>query len=306
VPDLRATPGLKVIAHDRPPYIAALWINVKADHLSDVKVRQAISYTLNREEITNKATFELAKTVDYMIDPAMVPPSPNIVSYKPNLSLAEKLLDEAGYKKGPDGKRFTIELLTRTGEPDEQIIAQVVRDQLSQVGIEVSIKTVDFATYLSLQTKFQYQIATVKYWISPLWTYQLFHSAWIGKGAFTNNFQYVNPDVDKWLDLWLKEPDEKKQIEYLQKVEDMLSSDLPLIPLYRVPWVNVVSGNVGGTDIPIGRWVFWDPFVDTYFVQTPTPTPTPALDLMPIIVAVVIIVVIIGLATYLFIKRRKK
>jgi hypothetical protein len=116
----------------------------------------------------------------------------------------------------------------------------------------------------------------------------------------------VNPDVDKWLDLWLKEPDEKKQIEYLQKVEDMLSSDLPLIPLYRVPWVNVVSGNVGGTDIPIGRWVFWDPLVDTYFVQTPTPTPTPALDLMPIIVAVVIIVVIIGLATYLFIKRRKK
>jgi peptide/nickel transport system substrate-binding protein len=306
VPDLRATPGLKVIAHDRPPYIAALWINVKADHLSDVKVRQAIAYTLNREEITNKATFELAKTVDYMIDPAMVPPSPNIVSYKPNLSLAEKLLDEAGYKKGPDGKRFTIELLTRTGEPDEQIIAQVVRDQLSQVGIEVSIKTVDFATYLSLQTKFQYQIATVKYWISPLWTYQLFHSAWIGKGAFTNNFQYVNPDVDKWLDLWLKEPDEKKQIEYLQKVEDMLSSDLPLIPLYRVPWVNVVSGNVGGTDIPIGRWVFWDPLVDTYFVQTPTPTPTPAPDLMPIIVAVVIIVVIIGLATYLFIKRRKK
>jgi peptide/nickel transport system substrate-binding protein len=330
VSDLQRTSGLKVIAHNRPPYIAALWINVKAGPLSDVRVRQAIAYTLNREEIANKATFGLAKPVDYMIDPDMVPPSPNIVSYKPNLSLAESLLDAAGYKRGSDGKRFSIELLTRTGEPDEQIIAQLVRDQLSQVGIEVNIKSVDFATYLSLQEKFQYQMATVKYWISQLWTYQLFHSAWIGKGAFTNNFQYANPDVDRFLDLWLREADEKKQIEYLQKVEDILSRDLPSIPLYRVLWVNVLSSNVGGSDIPIGRWVFWDPLVDTYFVQTqistptqtttspvptttpptttpPTTTPstiTPAPEITSIIATIIIVVVIIGLVTYMFIRRK--
>lgn len=267
VADLQRSPGLRVIVHDRPPYVAALWINVKSGPLSDLRVRQAIAYALDREEIASKATFGLAKVVDYMIDPSIVPPSPGIISYKANLSLAESLLDAAGYKKGVDGKRFTIELLTRTGEPDEQIIAQLVRDQLARVGIEVNIKTVDFATYLSLQEKFQYQIATVKYWISPLWTYQLFHSAWIGKGAFTNNFQYANPDVDRLLDLWLREADQKKQIEYLQRVEDILSRDLPEIVLYRVPWVNVVSSNIEGSDIPIGRWVFWDPLSDTYIIQ---------------------------------------
>jgi peptide/nickel transport system substrate-binding protein len=284
VPDLQRTPGLKVFIHDRPPYVAALWINVKSSPLSDPKVREAIMYALNRTEIAEKATFRLAKPVDYMIDPAMVLPSPGIKKYAYDPSTAEKLLDEAGYRKGPDGKRFAIELLTRTGEPDEQIIAQLVRDQLSKVGIDVNIKSVDFATYLSLQTKFQYQIATVKYWISPLWTYQLFHSKWIGKGAFTNNFQYSNPEVDRLLDLWLAEPSISKQIEYLQKVEDILSRDLPLIVLYRVPWINVINEKFSGTDIPIGKWVFWDPLINTYMIQQITPqttTMTPQITTTP-------------------------
>jgi len=274
VEDLKKTAGLRVIINDRPPYVAALWINVKAGPLSDVRVRQAIAYALNKTDIAIKATYGLVSPVDYMIDPSQVPPSTNIAKYRYDLSIAEKLLDEAGYKRGSDGKRFTIELLTRTGEPDEQIIAQLVRDQLANLGIEVSIKTVDFATYLSLQSRLQYQMATVKYWISTLWTYQLFHSSWIGKGAFTNNFQYANPEVDRLLDNWLVETDVSKQIEYLQRVEDILSRDLPEIVLYRVPWVNVISDKFGGSDIPVGKWVFWDPLINTYMLS-PTPIRTP-------------------------------
>ncbi|HWQ16252.1 MAG TPA: ABC transporter substrate-binding protein, partial [Sulfolobales archaeon] len=120
--DLRADPKLRVIPSDRPPYIAALWINVKSGPLADVRVRQAIAYALNKTDIALKATFGVSEPIDYTVDPAVVPPSPNIFKYEYNLATAEKLLEDAGYKKGPDGKRFSIELLTRTGEPDEQVI----------------------------------------------------------------------------------------------------------------------------------------------------------------------------------------
>ncbi len=305
VEDLKKDLSLNVIPSERPPYIAALWINVKSDPLSDVKVRQAIAYALNKTDITLKATFGVSEPVDYMIDPAVVPPSPDIFKYEYNPALAEKILDEAGYKKGADGKRFSIEVLTRTGEADEQIIAQLVRDQLAKIGIEVNIKTVDFATYLSLQEKFEYQMATVKYWIAPMWTYQLFHSSWIGKGPFTNNFQYSNPRVDNLLDLWLEESDPARQVVYLQKVEDILSRDLPLITLYKVKWVNVVSKSIFSNDIPVGKWVFWDPLIDTYYMAQQTTTPAPTDSSLYIVIAAIIVAVIAVIAVAIKLLRRR-
>jgi ABC-type transport system substrate-binding protein len=173
--------------------------------------------------------------------------------------------------------------MTRTGEPDEQLFAQLIRDQLADVGIKVNIVSVDFATYLARQQRFEYQIQTVKYWIDPLWVYQLFHTEWIGKGAFTNNFQYSNPQFDKLLNQWLEETDPTKQVELLQKAGDILSRELPVIILYEVVWPNVLNKNFAGPDIPLGKFVFFDPLKDIYHVpsqpkttviQTPTVTQT--------------------------------
>ena len=262
---LEASPNIKVFLHNRPPYRAALWINVKAPPLDDVNVRRAISYAIDREDIANKATFGISKPNQWMIDPQQVPPSPNAMVYEYDPDKANQILDEAGYEKGPDGFRFTIELMTRTGEPDEQLFAQLIRDQLAEVGIKVNIITVDFATYLAKQSKFDYQMATVKYWIDALWVYQLFHSDWIGKGPFTNNFQYSNPEVDELLNQWLVETDPAKQVELLQRVGEILSQDLPAIWLYEVIWPNVLNADFEGPDIPVGKFVFYDPLKDMYF-----------------------------------------
>ncbi|MGB9785146.1 MAG: ABC transporter substrate-binding protein, partial [Fervidicoccaceae archaeon] len=197
--------------------------------------------------------------------------------YERNLTLANMLLDKAGYPVSSNGTRFTLEVLTYP-QADMQTIAQVLKDELKDVGINVVIKSVDFSTMLTLEAKGQYQIATTLYWLSPLWTYQLFHSAWIGKGPFTNNMFYNNSQVDKLLDSWLKESDPAKQTEYLQKVEMEINKDLPEIVLYRVPWVNVFSTNFAGSDIPIrGQWYFASTMLDVYYlpIQTTSSTTTP-------------------------------
>ncbi|MCS6785345.1 MAG: hypothetical protein NZ581_09160, partial [Candidatus Caldarchaeum sp.] len=176
-------------------------------------------------------------------------------------------------------------LMTRTGEPDEQLFSILIRDQLADVGIRVNIVTVDFATYLARQQRFEFQMATVKYWIDPLWVYQLFHSDWIGKGAWTNNFQYSNPELDRLLDQWLAEPNRERQVQLLQRVGTILSKDLPAIMLYKVIWPNVLSANFEGPSIPVGKYVFYDPLKDIFHVpsqkavatQTATPVQTPGV-----------------------------
>ncbi|MEM3491272.1 MAG: ABC transporter substrate-binding protein, partial [Fervidicoccaceae archaeon] len=276
IQDLKTVRGLNVTVSLRPPYLAALWINCNDTILSNPLVRQAIAYAINRTDIAAKATLGNAPVVDYVIDPDLVPPPSGLIHYERNLTLASKLLDEAGYPVSSNGTRFTIELLTRP-EADEQIIAQLVKDQLKDVGINVVIKSVDFATWLNLQANGQYQIATSKYWLSPLWTYQLFDSAWIGKGPFTNVMYYNNSKVDSLLDAWMKESDPNKQIAYLQQVELYINKDLPEIVLYRVPWVNVFSADFAGSDIPLrGKWYFADQLLNIYYLPLQTKTTTAA------------------------------
>jgi len=206
--------------------------------------------------------------------PDTVPASPNLAKYDYNIDIANQLLDKAGYPKGSDGKRFKIELLTRTGEAEEAAVADLIKDQLAKVGIEVALKRVDFGTMLDLETKYQYDFVLVKRWVEPMWSYQLFHSSWIQPGvAFSNTMLYRNPQVDQLLDSWMREKSPEKQTEFLQKLEEILTSELPEIPLYNVVFLNVKSRNIKGTDIPVGRYVFWDALVNTYIYEETITSP---------------------------------
>jgi peptide/nickel transport system substrate-binding protein len=277
---LKASPNLRVIPYPRPPYVSALWLNLGNKYLSDVNVRRAMAYAINRTDVALKATQGISPPVQYMVDPTVVPPSPNLMIYNYDKAKANQILDSAGYTRGADGMRFKLELMTRTGEPDEQLWATLVKDYFADIGIDVSIKTVDFATFLSLQTKFQYDMCTIKYWISPIWLYQLFSTEWIGKGSFTNNFQYSNKEVDTLFAKWLKEPDPQAQVKILQQIEDYISRDLPEIVLYEVEWLNVINNDFQGVGMPVGKWIFADSLENIYSVsaqKTPITTTAPAV-----------------------------
>jgi len=315
---LKQSPSLRVVANSRPPYVGIIYINVKAPYLNDTSVRRAIAYAINRTDMVAKATQGLSKPDQYMIDPALVPPSPTMTIYNYDPAKANALLDQAGYKKGPDGVRFSLEIITRTGEPDEQIVAQLTKSSLAAIGINLSIKTVDFATWLALNSKFQYQMQTVKYWTIPMWAYQLFSTEWIGKGPLTNNYQYSNPKTDELFNRWLKEPDLAKQASIMQQVEDQISQDLPEIVLYQVVWLNVINNDFKGPDLPAGKWIFADSLENTYSaaaqpttsmmttaMTTQTAAPT-GLDTTTLTAAVVVVIIVIAAAAMYARRRRPK
>jgi peptide/nickel transport system substrate-binding protein len=315
---LRQTQSLQVVPYVRPPYASAMWMNTKAPYLSDVNVRRAIAYALNREDIATKATQGLSEPIQYMIDPTVVPPSPTLTIYNYDSARANRMLDEAGYNKGADGIRFTLELMTRTGEPDEQLWATLVRDHLAAVGIGLNIKTVDFATYLALQSKFEFQMATIKYWLNPIWTYQLFTTEWIGKGPFTNAFQYSDAETDDLMHTWLTESDPAKSVQILQKVEDRISQNVPEIILYEVRWLNVMNADFQGGDLPVGKWIFADSLENTYSASiqkttiattqttetTPITAPSFPVDTTTLVAAAAVVLILIA-AGFIWTRRKR-
>ncbi len=295
---------VKVIPSQRPPYETAIWFNLNSPYISNPLVRQAIAYAMNKTDIAYKATNGISKAIDYTVDPGVVPPSSNIVTYPYNVQKANSLLDQAGYPVQSNGTRFTLQLLERTGAPDEATAGQLIKSYLSQVGINVNIQTVDFATYLQLEAKGQYQMAVTSYWLSPIWTYQLFDSAWIGKGPFTNNFFYNSSTADSLFNQWLVASQPSQQVSLLQQIEVQLSKDLPEIPLYQDIWINAVNTNFAGSSIPVGKYVFWDSLANVYSLSAQAAQQSSSPNYLLYVAAIVIAIVVLASAV-LVIRRRK-
>src|SRR5579884_3011305 len=303
-PSLNQSGVVKAIPSTRPPYETAIWFNLNSPYISNPDVRQAIDYAINKTDIAYKATSGVAQAVDYTIDPTAVPPSPGITKYPYSISKANQLLDQAGYPVQSNGTRFTLQLLERTGAPDEAIAAQLIKSDLAQVGINVNIQTVDFATYLSLQARGQYQMSVISYWLSPIWTYQLFDSAWIGKGPFTNNFFYISSTADSLFNQWLVASQPSQQVSLLQQIEVQLSKDLPEIPLYQDIWINAVNTNFAGSSIPVGKYVFWDSLANVYSLSAQAAQQSSSPNYLLYVAAIVIAIVVLASAV-LVIRRRK-
>ncbi len=279
---LKANPELNVITHTRPPYKAMLSFNHKSEHLDDIKVRQAIAYALDRTTMANLATNGLCQVTNTFWTPDIASPSPGRTIYTYDPDKAKNLLEDAGYKADAAGNRdLTIELLTRTGEAEEALLGDLIEDYLSEVGITVARKVVDFSTQLSLTSNYDYEMSLTKRWVMTFWTYQLFHSDWIIPGRFfANSVQLNNSEMDATFDAWLVETDPVKQRELLQKVDDIATEVLPQLPLYDLVWINVIRKTfqpVPGAELgtlPDCRYVFWDTLENTFWTEGTIPVTT--------------------------------
>ncbi|MFQ6125941.1 MAG: ABC transporter substrate-binding protein [Candidatus Heimdallarchaeota archaeon] len=277
---LVADENLNVYTNNRPPYKMVMPINTKHPVLSNVKVRQAMSYAIDRDSIVASATNGLGSVTDSYWTPDITTPSPDRTIYTYNPDKAKELLDEAGYPADASGVRAGLELefLTRRGEPEEALAADIIEDDLEAVGFTIERKVVDFATMLELGSNFEFDFQLYKRWVMTFWTLQLFHSDWIIKGQyFANSIQYDNPDVDKAFDNWRLEADPVKQRQYLQEAEALISHDVPEILLYDVVFINVVRKTFKAVDgakwgtLPDGRYVFWDSLHNMYWTEGEVP-----------------------------------
>ncbi|MEM1601160.1 MAG: ABC transporter substrate-binding protein [Sulfolobales archaeon] len=304
---LVGNPKLEVYLSRNPPYKLVIQFNCNHSILSNKLVRQAIAYAIDKKEIVSKVTVGLANVTHSFISERYAPTSGAKI-YEYNPAKAEELLDKAGYPRGSDGTRFKLELLLRN-EPEEMNVGYMIRDYLSKVGIKVETKVVEFGTWLDLQVKGEYDFNVGKYWIVPFWHYQLFTTKYIGMGAFTNTMFYSNPEVDSLFEQWIVETNVENQKKLLVRIDEILSTDLPWIPIYDLVWLNVKGKYVKGPDIPIGRYVFFDKLYNTYiegyytptettpYITTTTPTtPTqpPFNQLLIIVIIVIVLMVIIG------------
>lgn len=211
-------------------------VNTEAGPLSDVRVRQAIAFAINRDNIVQAAEFGNAAVTQDPI-PANSAWAFGYAPYEQDLERARALLAEAGY---PDG--FELDIMPTTEIQATIRAAQVVQADLATVGIRGNITTLEWAEWLQEQGEGNYQtyICSWNGLVDPDDFYYAQHHT----GEVFNFTGYSNPTVDQLLDDARVLPDFEARKELYEQVNQLIVDEAPYIYLYNPlqmhaykPWV---------------------------------------------------------------------
>ncbi len=131
----------------------------------------------------------------------------------------------------------------------------IIQNQLKQVGIPCDVETVELNTLLDQQRKGQFQLTTGR-WVGgnqdPIYLHDLFRT-----DAYQNRGRYSNPEVDKLLDAAVSAPDRAGAKDLYVKAQEIISREVPQLPLWYVDQMVVARRSVQNINVPVdGDWRF--------------------------------------------------
>ena len=201
--------------------VQAMYLNHEAGPFADVRVRQALCYAIDKEEILLMVSDGKGTPIASSMFPAFgkyYMPELNEV-YTQDLSKAKELLTEAGY---PDGFSFTIKVPSNYAQHVDT--AQVIAQQLKAIGVNASIELIEWDSWLSdVYAAHDYEATVVGVDASSLTAGALlmrFTST--SDGNFIN---YDNPEYDTAFANAQSAEDEQQQTQYYKDCERILTED---------------------------------------------------------------------------------
>ncbi len=228
-------------------------INLTRKPLDDVRVRQAIALALDREQIAQAGYFGLAETIQGPVGPG----SPWYFDYAPydrDVERAKELLAEAGY---PDG--FEMELLPTVQYGETVRAAQVIQQQLAEIGITASIKAPEWSEWLELEGNFKYD-AYICNWNGLIDADQYYYLQHKSDQMF-NFTGYNNPEFDELVTEARSTSDFDERYQLYEQLNQILVDDAPYIYMYNKLEIRAYAPHVKGfvtrPDQANNFWTVW-------------------------------------------------
>lgn len=245
---LRAESDLQLI--EQPGLnVSYLGFNFEDSALRNVKVRRAIARAVDRDSIIRHLLGGGAVTTATVLAPLLWAHAPTLPAEPYDPASARRLLDEAGYRD-PDGAgprgRFKLTYKTSTN-PLRRRIAEAIGEQLRAVGIDVEVRSFEFATFFDDIKKGNFQLYSLV-WVGivePDALYNMFHSASMPP-AGANRGRYANPRIDDLLERGRRTlaPPARRAI-YIE-AQRVLAEELPYVTLWVQNDVAVASRRLQG------------------------------------------------------------
>ncbi len=195
-------------------------------------VRQALYYAVDRQSLADKVYFKQAVVATSVEPKTSWALTDNVMKYPYDPKKAAELLDQAGWKPGPDGirlkegVRLSFELITDVGTAARVTTIQVLAESWRKIGVDAQPKPIQFTEYVKTSTTrdFDMVMGGIASGVDADLT-QLYHSRIIGKGL--NRMGYSNPKLDDLLDKAVQVLDQSKRKEIYTQIQQILMEDVP-------------------------------------------------------------------------------
>jgi ABC-type transport system substrate-binding protein len=207
---------------------------------SDKRVRRAMTYACNRQEICEKIFLGRYEVMSSPVYPASEEADPDLKPLPFDLEKAKQLLDEAGWKLNPStGIRekevqgrvipFSFQLNWPGPEPDMENAINQYKNDLISIGIKMEPLSTEWAQFQKELQDRKYNAFTLL-WVVPGWEHdfdQIWNSRGIQDPGSSNYIEFSNPEVDRLSDELRTLMDPKKRIEYVRRIGRILYDEMP-------------------------------------------------------------------------------
>lgn len=230
-----------------------LAFNTASPKLSDVRVRQAIAYAVDRSFITKALMRGIAKPQRSPIIESSPFFDDTIPAYDVDLDKAKALMAEAGHA---DGMELTVDFIPGTKE-QQQSVAEYLKSQLKKIGIEVTVRAApDFPTWAGRVggQDFEMTMDVVFNWGDPvIGVHRSYLCSNIRKGVIWSNTQsYCNERVDELLNAAAVEQDPAKRKAMYAEFQQIVATDLPIYWINSLPYHTAYDKRL--QNVPTGIW----------------------------------------------------
>jgi len=222
--------------------VQLLALNNNTAPLDDVRVRRALNYGIDIQEIIDIAFFGMGTPSGSPIIPGLSAYYEDSLTYPYNPDTARALLADAGFN---EMRKLSLEITVPSNYVMHVDTAQVIVSQLGRIGVDASIKLVDWPTWLSDVYRGRNYMATIisvdSAVVSPRNFLSRYHS-----GAGSNFFNYRSGEFDTIYNSILTEMDEAKRIQLYKEAQRVITQDAANVFIQDILYPKAFRGGAFG------------------------------------------------------------
>jgi len=248
--------GAFAIARDPGLDFSYLGFNMRDPVLKDKRVRHAIGYAINRDAIVNYLRRGLARPAVGLVPPQAWAFEPDVRTFPYDPARAKALLDEAGYPDPDgDGPQFRLRLSLKISTNEEtRLQSTVIQQDLRRVGIDLDLRSYEFATFYADVLKGDFQIFSLQ-WVGgaladPDIIRRVFHSTQVPPSGFNRGY-YSNPEVDRLIDEASAAQSEEDRRPKYRRAQQLIAEDAPYIPIWNRVNAIIAQPGFSGLHLPL-------------------------------------------------------
>ena len=234
----------RVITLDLSPSIETIFLNQEKPQFKELAVRQALYAAIDKSAIIDALYYGLPKPTESFMPQQSAYYHKNLPKQSFNIQAANKLLDDAGWKRGADGirakdgVRLEFTNSTTAGNHLREQMQQFLQQTFAGIGVKMNISNLPAAVIWGefwAKSQFDSVVVGIVFLIGndPDVTNRFHSTAIVAQGGRgSNNSQFKNAEVDQLLERGTRSFDPAERQKIYARIQEIVREQLPFLPLF--------------------------------------------------------------------------